>query len=493
MRLFVVATSLLTVNTFNDVGGVVWTQRADDTKLWMPPAWKNRLNRTRAQEAAQRAQPPRVPLRAVQHQLRRLLCHLRVGGYRHCPSSNSTELVTCDDGACGGENSTVELVDLYEEEVSAHTNWTLTLLLAAALALALSRSAAGRRLLAAWAKRGSEREAALAESLRVVQRQLELLESQNLESEAEIERCRGLLSKRAGLFAPLLLTSQRGASAEARLALHERKLAELLSLLLDVLNWKLGQGSALSRAQFWEAFGCCEAMMRDLAAGEEAAAACVRQLHRLALQFELVRVGVPLQWRWRDATEVGSPQQAELADHVAACARRGSDVDDDDAAAEGPKKLLSLNREVPLHTLLAAARPASEFGLSQECAWLVPAESVEAAEAVLHATRRRLRRAAKSDGSTSARGISVEEVRRARDQVNAMLRKYSAPVEMESHQEPEVAAWLGEMREAAARPTLTVRLSNWDSAADDADELPFGFLSPAEAPSPRGAGTPVVE
>ena len=41
MRLFVVATSLLTVNTFNDVGGVVWTQRADDTKLWMPPAWKN--------------------------------------------------------------------------------------------------------------------------------------------------------------------------------------------------------------------------------------------------------------------------------------------------------------------------------------------------------------------------------------------------------------------------------------------------------------------
>ena len=201
-----------------------------------------------------------------------------------------------------------------------------------------------------------QREAALAESLRVVQRQLELLESQNLESEAEIERCRGLLSKRAGLFAPLLLTSQRGASAEARLALHERKLAELLSLLLDVLNWKLGQGSALSRAQFWEAFGCCEAMMRDLAAGEEAAAACVRQLHRLALQFELVRVGVPLQWRWRDATEVGSPQQAELADHVAACARRGSDVDDDDAAAEGPKKLLSLNREVPLHTLLAAAR-----------------------------------------------------------------------------------------------------------------------------------------
>ena len=130
MRLFVVATSLLTVNTFNDVGGVVWTQRADDTKLWMPPAWKNRLNRTRAQEAAQRAQPPRVPLRAVQHQLRRLLCHLRVGGYRHCPSSNSTELVTCDDGACGGENSTVELVDLYEEEVSAHTNWTLTLVLA---------------------------------------------------------------------------------------------------------------------------------------------------------------------------------------------------------------------------------------------------------------------------------------------------------------------------------------------------------------------------
>ena len=68
MRLFVVATSLLTVNTFNDVGGVVWTQRADDTKLWMPPAWKNRLNRTRAQEAAQRAQPPRVPLRARREQ-----------------------------------------------------------------------------------------------------------------------------------------------------------------------------------------------------------------------------------------------------------------------------------------------------------------------------------------------------------------------------------------------------------------------------------------
>ena len=272
--------------------------------------------------------------------------------------------MTCDDGASRRREFHRRAVDLYEEEVSAHTNWTLTLLLAAALALARSRSAAAAASARAWAKRGSEREAALAESLRVVQRQLELLESQNLESEAEIERCRGLLSKRAGLFAPLLLTSQRGASAEARLALHERKLAELLSLLLDVLNWKLGQGSALSRAQFWEAFGCCEAMMRDLAAGEEAAAACVRQLHRLALQFELVRVGVPLQWRWRDATEVGSPQQAELADHVAACARRGSDVDDDDAAAEGAaKKLLSLNREVPLHTLLAAARPASEFGL----------------------------------------------------------------------------------------------------------------------------------
>ena len=59
-----------------------------------------------------------------------------------------------------------------------------------------------------------------------------------------------------------------------RASLRSRKLAEFLSLLLDVLNWKLGQGSPLSRAQFWEAFELCEAMAQHLAPAEAEAATC---------------------------------------------------------------------------------------------------------------------------------------------------------------------------------------------------------------------------
>ena len=390
MRLFVVATSLLTVNTFNDVGGVVWTQRADDTKLWMPPAWKNRLNRTRAQEAAQRAQLPRV-LRAVQHQLRRLLCHLRVGGYRHCPSSNSTELVTRDDGCGGGENSTVELVDLYEEEVSTHTHWTLTLLLAAALALALSRSAAGRRLLAAWAKRGSEREAALAESLRVVQRQLELLESQNLESEAEIERCRGLQQARGALrAAPPDVAARRVGGSAPRSPRAEA--GELLSLLLDV-QLEAGAGlRPLARAVL-EAFGCCEAMMRDLAAGEEAAAACApapppRPSVRAGARRRAPPVAVARRHRGRIAAagRARRPRRRVRAPRQRRRRRR---------RGRGPEEAAqSQPRSAPPHPPRRRA-PASEFGLSQECAGRPPRAS-RPPKLVLHATRRRLRRAAKS-------------------------------------------------------------------------------------------------
>jgi hypothetical protein len=34
------------------------------------------------------------------------------------------------------------------------------------------------------------------------------------------------------------------------------------TLLLDILNWKLGQGPPLSRTHFWRAYAVCEAMVR---------------------------------------------------------------------------------------------------------------------------------------------------------------------------------------------------------------------------------------
>ena len=70
-------------------------------------------------------------------------------------------------------------------------------------------------------------------------------------------------------FASLLLPEE--ADKQGALSLHQRKLAELLSLLLDVLNWKLGQGSPIPRSQFWQALALTEAMVRDLGASSSAA------------------------------------------------------------------------------------------------------------------------------------------------------------------------------------------------------------------------------
>jgi len=41
--------------------------------------------------------------------------------------------------------------------------------------------------------------------------------------------------------------------------------------------------------------------VRDLAPTAEAAAGSARQLQRLVLEFEMIRTGVPLEWRWQRA------------------------------------------------------------------------------------------------------------------------------------------------------------------------------------------------
>ena len=99
-------------------------------ELWVPPAWRNRLNQSRATAAAARVQQPRVPLRAVQHQLQRLLCALRLR--RHCTSASdeSERSLVTTDGACSGENCTIAVEEPSPfPESDHHSRWALTLLL----------------------------------------------------------------------------------------------------------------------------------------------------------------------------------------------------------------------------------------------------------------------------------------------------------------------------------------------------------------------------
>ena len=76
--------------------------------------------------------------------------------------------------------------------------------------------------------------------------QLHTTEQQFASSDVELERYRGLLTSRAGMLSSVMLPqSGPGAAAggakqtEAETALRQRQLAELLSLLLDLLNWKV--------------------------------------------------------------------------------------------------------------------------------------------------------------------------------------------------------------------------------------------------------------
>lgn len=115
--------------------------------------------------------------------------------------------------------------------------------------------------------------------------------------------------QRTGLFASL--------EASCDDTLHQFKLAELLSRLLSLLDWKLGQaaqppnpttratilpplwilcppplrqGPPTSRQHFWTAYSICEAMIYDVVATREAAALCLRQLRPFVFEFEMVHV-----------------------------------------------------------------------------------------------------------------------------------------------------------------------------------------------------------
>lgn len=113
----------------------------------------------------------------------------------------------------------------------------------------------------------NEREIELEKAVIALQAELEQSEAQMLQSSREIERCRSLLHKRAGLLASLLTSQDHpddgvdGPCSPSEL--HHRKVAEMATLLLDILNWKLGQGSPLPSGQFWRAYAVCEAMVRS--------------------------------------------------------------------------------------------------------------------------------------------------------------------------------------------------------------------------------------
>ena len=134
-----------------------------------------------------------------------------------------------------------------------------------------------------------ERNRALEQTLGRLHQQRDELELALSSSAHQIGEFKALLRPRCGLLASVLVPAEQHEEfvcSERRASLRSRKLAEFLSLLLDVLNWKLGQGSPLSRAQFWEAFELCEAMAHHLAPAEAEAASCLGQLHRLVLEFE---------------------------------------------------------------------------------------------------------------------------------------------------------------------------------------------------------------
>ena len=77
-------------------------------------------------------------------------------------------------------------------------------------------------------------------------------------------------------------------------------------------------------------------------------------------------------------------------------------------------------------------------------------------------------------------------VEHARDQANALLRRYRGYAE----QEPHVRAWLKKMRRSATPPTLLISLAEWEAAAGDAQPAPLEALSLATAGAAYGEESP---
>ena len=154
------------------------------------------------------------------------------------------------------------------------------------------------------------------------------------------------------------------------------------------------------------------------------------QLTRLVVEFELLRLGVPLQWRWRRHRPSSPPPHSRYASsprHTPLIqARRvtfaglhsGSPAAQlADAPHETPW-VVELNRELCLSQLVPDAVPAD--GAAAGAAWLVPAGRKHEAEARLRAHRAQLRKAERPTAGT--RGLDEKRVVRARDQVNGRLR-----------------------------------------------------------------------
>lgn len=236
------------------------------------------------------------------------------------------------------------------------SSWTFgTLLTVVALLFASALVLLARKCMSlymAWTSQ-ARREAALEQALDSLHGQREELERALATSARQIDEFKALLKPRSGLLASVLVPSDQWQSPDSeegaarRVSLRTRKLAEFLSLLLDVLNWKLGQGSPLSRAQFWEAFEMCEAMARDLAPSATEASSCLAQLHRLVLEFERVPSGVLLQWRWLPVS--------------AALARRHG-------PSSSGRLLLELNREMAISHMLPTALQADGQASAQPAA-----------------------------------------------------------------------------------------------------------------------------
>ena len=142
-------------------------------------------------------------------------------------------------------------------------------------------------LISSATRRWRAKEAALAAAVTQLQAQLTVSEAQIATSARQIASARALLEARAGLLASLLIPTESLGTNDDDEPMRQRKLAELASLLLDLLNWKVGQGTPLPRGQFWAAYSVCEAMLRDLAPTEAGGRSCAAQLSRLILEFEV--------------------------------------------------------------------------------------------------------------------------------------------------------------------------------------------------------------
>ena len=287
-------------------------------------------------------------------------------------------------------------------------NWAVALVVALVL-LIVSALLLGRqgltRLRRAWSREEQtlERSRALEQTLGRLHQQRDELELALSSSARQIDEFKALLRPRCGLLASVLVPAEQREEfvcSERCASLRSRKLAEFLSLLLDVLNWKLGQGSPLSRSQFWEAFELCEAMAQHLAPAEAEAATCLAQLHRIVLEFERMPSGVLLQWRWLAVSS--------------AIARRHS-------LNSAGRVVLQLNREMAMAQLLPSASQADgQTGIGQ--LWLLPADAHPEAEAALRVQRRRLR--LQEGTEATLRGIEAAVVERARDQARLPIYIY---------------------------------------------------------------------